>query len=1165
MSVLGGVAWWTWRRLSGTGQLALLMGGAVVTLLFAGAFRLSWAPASNTVTLPIEVIGPDGYTVDVQVNASDVSNVEALYLRAYSIGYPYWYAEPRGYTVDKASVRLNNGPWVDINNATVDCIDSQASLRCVDGPLHTIRFTVPIEALGAPNDGANVISFRFNYAHPSGEMGDPSTGYRILDIEFRTASGANAIDNTTFRWDDPGAWGAPDGFGSAADVRAGEELWHQRSLLIDGWDGENIWASCADCHVDNGYDLAYFAFSNKSIVQRSRFHGLSERQGKQIAAYIRSLKIKTTDGRTIDPPGRPWHPPYQPGPTAAGSRPEGAPRTQGQGFDALDPVHWAAGAGLDWVLDSNDAMKRHVFPNGITPETYPISGDINMRQLPVNIQMPDWNEWLPVHHPVDVWGDQFRNHEVWDHYANDVPDLIYKAKNYNGRLGKAEVAVERLWSGLEVGRDEFKGKDVPAPYDGYAANLSRMQWALTKSFEVMHTNHFEHRAKELYGASAEPLQWFSSSRILFDQAPHIQELTRRSDPNMRNIKGERSGVAWKFFTTAWYQHQLTLNPGSAISTDINPMDWRYHYMFMAGVKNPEPHAWRYIASFLKILYIADKMPEGRMDEEAEGWYHRHTSPSLIDLQHFWPNHSLEGGIGSDAYRRVLNVAMSLYREGMAPEDPNNWARRTGDAGLEPESFDPERIYGGIGNDVTAANHWYTSLRNFGEYGVAYSLLRPMAEWAEEAWPKGDWLDLIRPYRDNPGVDAGNGSPNTAPAVQFAQPTDGATFTAPATIGLEVQANDADGSVASIEVYAGATRIAASGSGSLSDAWSDVGAGTYTLRAVATDDDGETTETSVTITVEAADGSLSGTGVRYAAYTGAWEALPDFGSLAPAQTGTTNNFTLNVQPRDNNFALRYTSYLKVPAQGTYTFTIASDDGSRLAIDGAVVADNDGIHGVKEASGTVELSAGFHAITVAYFEATQGQALAVEWAGPGITQQPIPDARLYLSRPDAVTQSVDLQAGWNLVSLALRPDAPALATLLQGTGVAIVKDEAGRLYSPAYGLEAFTAWDPSESYLLYAAQAATLTVQGTALPTDAPIPLTKGWNLVPYLPASDLPVAEAFASLGDALVVVEDPAGNLYRPGAVNDIGTVRRGRGYKVYVNQGVTLTYPASATTASAN
>ena len=110
------------------------------------------------------------------------------------------------------------------------------------------------------------------------------------------------------------------------------------------------------------------------------------------------------------------------------------------------------------------------------------------------------------------------------------------------------------------------------------------------------------------------------------------------------------------------------------------------------------------------------------------------------------------------------------------------------------------------------------------------------------------------------IDA-NGVPSVArmvsvqgdspPAVTLTQPTDGATFTSPATVNLAATASDADGTVTKVEFFNGAAKLGEDTTAPYSFTWSSVAAGTYTLTARATDDLGAiTTSAASTITVSA---------------------------------------------------------------------------------------------------------------------------------------------------------------------------------------------------------------------------------------------------------------------------------------------------------------------------
>jgi hexosaminidase len=136
------------------------------------------------------------------------------------------------------------------------------------------------------------------------------------------------------------------------------------------------------------------------------------------------------------------------------------------------------------------------------------------------------------------------------------------------------------------------------------------------------------------------------------------------------------------------------------------------------------------------------------------------------------------------------------------------------------------------------------------------------------------------------------------------------------------------------------------------------------------------------------------GVDFAYYEGEWTALPDFSALKPLRNGHVYEFGLaDVKPRDEHFAISFTTMIEVPIDGSYTFFTKSDDGSRLLIDGKPVVDNDGQHGEQERSGTVILKSGRHPIAVQYFQGTGGRFLEVSYQGPGVEKQVIPGAMLF----------------------------------------------------------------------------------------------------------------------------------------------------------------------------
>ena len=107
-----------------------------------------------------------------------------------------------------------------------------------------------------------------------------------------------------------------------------------------------------------------------------------------------------------------------------------------------------------------------------------------------------------------------------------------------------------------------------------------------------------------------------------------------------------------------------------------------------------------------------------------------------------------------------------------------------------------------------------------------------------------------------------------------------------------------------------------------------------------------------------------------------ESLPKFEKMEPV--GTLYTSSLNIVPRDfmegfpgitdrfEWFAIDYHGFFYVDRPGKYKFGLASDDGSKLYIDGKQVIDNDGVHPLKSEYCQMTLKGGIHRIRVSYFQ-------------------------------------------------------------------------------------------------------------------------------------------------------------------------------------------------------
>lgn len=159
------------------------------------------------------------------------------------------------------------------------------------------------------------------------------------------------------------------------------------------------------------------------------------------------------------------------------------------------------------------------------------------------------------------------------------------------------------------------------------------------------------------------------------------------------------------------------------------------------------------------------------------------------------------------------------------------------------------------------------------------------------------------------------------------------------------------------------------------------------------------------------------------YTTSLSSLPDLTSKTPDVTridakieypSTSSAWTGLPASMAETFASRHTGFVQITTPGTYTFYLESDDGSKLWLNGQLLVNNDGLHGMQEASGGVSLAAGLHVIRVEFFENGGGAGLVMRWSGPGIAKQVVPTNVLFTPgegnrKPVAIAQNVTATQG------------------------------------------------------------------------------------------------------------------------------------------------------------
>lgn len=641
--------------------------------------------AATTVTLPLEVIGPNGTTVSATVSVPAGANLGGqllLWMQIHGLRFE-----------TQASVQVNNSAWMAISDSTVTLLGNATAYGGIGGGFSTLKMTLNLPA-GLINTGSNTITFRFNQT--DGRV----SGFRVLAFNIEAADGTLLIPATTFVNDDPNNWQPPST--SASDISAGQTLWRTASLTTPLTSGGSkpILAHCSDCHAQDGRDLKYFNYSNNSIETRALFHGLTVQQGQQIASYIRSLNVPN--------PGRPWNPPYQPGP----------------GLDSQPLADWAAGAGLDAVLDNDQQMLSAIFPSGFVPSVFAPTSRLNQRETPIPVQLPDWNQWLPGTHPIDAFGSTFTNSGYYTIYQA----LSSSLQPQNPSAYVAQKLQIDNWFGAfynlytqVVGPPIWAAGWNPTSTD---ALYSLPLWGMVKLWEMMQENQLEGYTQNIFGPQADPRGWYSN--LPFFVAPHELKMNSAGTPGLRN----GSAADYSYLTYAWYNVQLILNDSNGKQSYQFPLDWPYVYGFiknMGGLSSPQggiQTMW-----MLKALEVNQELGVGPQ-AAGNGWQPATAQPSWLVTTEW--NTEVWTGVDATTRAAIANGIVQAWLSEVTQFTPQQFY--TG--GFTTQNATP--VPGGNAYDAVFVDWVWYMIPRFGFIGVDPSLVNQLAQWAQTVWPNANW-------------------------------------------------------------------------------------------------------------------------------------------------------------------------------------------------------------------------------------------------------------------------------------------------------------------------------------------------------------------------------------------------------------------------------------------
>lgn len=127
------------------------------------------------------------------------------------------------------------------------------------------------------------------------------------------------------------------------------------------------------------------------------------------------------------------------------------------------------------------------------------------------------------------------------------------------------------------------------------------------------------------------------------------------------------------------------------------------------------------------------------------------------------------------------------------------------------------------------------------------------------------------------------------------------------------------------------------------------------------------------------------GLKYAAYEGFFQWVPEFRDLAPSASGSVTEFNVVAhRSRAENQGLLYEGLINAPADGAYSFSLTTDTGANFFVHDAHLIEDDFTHDGSAKSGTINLQAGLHPFRLYYRHLSGDAELDLKWSGPGFAE-------------------------------------------------------------------------------------------------------------------------------------------------------------------------------------
>ena len=306
----------------------------------------------------------------------------------------------------------------------------------------------------------------------------------------------------------------------------------------------------------------------------------------------------------------------------------------------------------------------------ITRQPFRPDANLNVREIPISLQLPDWNHWLPQVHPLDAWGPAFGKSEFAEWYgsmggpqaAGGKASSSASKPSLRSLLAAPDlsplISSGRIVTYFDKWRDArraflkpyVEGSSVNWTPDLSVKAYSTQLWQLVKTWEMTQEFGLEARGRELFGPDGEPRTWFNT-------------IPAATAPATVNIPDGPSGMGGggltnEYFNASWYELQLILNSGNHRHHDRTPVDWVYVIGQFLDLyresRRPEPA--RLLVGVIKAMQSAD--PRIGPGNRAQGWRPRQNVDPTIMVSEAWA--PVFQPVSSDARRAITESLLAAW-------------------------------------------------------------------------------------------------------------------------------------------------------------------------------------------------------------------------------------------------------------------------------------------------------------------------------------------------------------------------------------------------------------------------------------------------------------------------------------------------------------------------